>query len=225
VISGSLTYTINPLALQEWLRSQLQLKTQNDLAKELQIARPLVGSILKGQTRVKGNTLKAFAKKLGISDRELLQQVGAEVQSEHPNARQSDDFAYIPVYDISAGAGNGSYAGDIMQTLAFDKNWLRSQFGTVDSLEGIKVSGDSMEPTLRAGDIVLLNRNEILPRDGVYVIRIDHNLFVKRLQKLPGDHLEVCSDNPIYPKFTIDLANPPSDFQVLGRVVMKCQML
>ena len=63
--------------------------------------------------------------------------------------------------------------------------WLRKEYGTTDSLEGIRVSGDSMEPTLFDGDVVLIDRNDFVPKDGVYVLRIEDSLFVKRLMRLP----------------------------------------
>jgi phage repressor protein C with HTH and peptisase S24 domain len=131
----------------------------------------------------------------------------------------------IPVFDIAAAAGSGSYAGDIIQIVGLEKMWLRKEYGATDSLEGIRVSGDSMEPTLLDGDVVLVDRNDFVPKDGVYVLRIEENLFVKRLMRLPKDRIEVISDNPSYSKYIIDLKNPLNDFQVIGKALMKCQRI
>ncbi len=225
-IADELTYTINPEPLQGWIREQLSSTTQNKLAKELAIARPILSEILQGKSKLKGSTLKAFAKKQGLNAERLLQQLNAEVLSEYGDASSfAPNLAHIPVYDISAGAGNGNYAGDIVQILGFEKSWLKNEFGVVDALEGIRVNGDSMEPTLKSSDVVLVNRLDIIPKDGIYVLRIDHDLFVKRLSRLPGNQIEVISDNSNYSNYTIDLLNPPIDFQIVGRVVMKCQKL
>jgi phage repressor protein C with HTH and peptisase S24 domain len=82
-----------------------------------------------------------------------------------------------------------------------------------------------MEPTLFDGDVVLVDRNDAMPKDGVYVLRIEDNLFVKRLSRLPNNKIEVISDNPSYSKYEIDLKKPPTNFQVIGRVLMKCQKI
>ncbi|MEE3716971.1 helix-turn-helix transcriptional regulator [Tumidithrix elongata RA019] len=225
-IADELTYTINPEPLQDWIRDQLSRTTQNKLAKEMAISRPILSEILQGKSKFKGSTIKAFAKKQGLSAERLLQQLGAEVVSEYSDTPALGyNLAHIPVYDILAGAGNGSYAGDIVQILGFERSWLRSEFGAVESLEGVRVSGDSMEPTLKSGDVVLVNRSDHAPKDGIYVLRIEHDLFVKRLSRLPSNKIEVISDNPSYSNYTIDLSNPPTDFQIIGRVVMKCQKL
>ena len=103
--------------------------------------------------------------------------------------------------------------------------WLRKEYGATDSLQGIRVSGDSMEPTLMDGDVVLVDRKDFVPSDGVYVLRIEDNLFVKRLSRLPNIQIKVISDIPSYSKYVIDLKNPPTGFQVIGRVLMKCQKI
>jgi len=220
MIDNDIIYTINPEPLQNWLRDQLTRTTQNKLAKEMAIARPILGEILQGRCKLKGSTIKAFAKQLNVTPQRLLQQLADE-----EDLHAIDDLALIPVFDIAAGAGSGSYAGDIVQILGLEKMWLRSEYGATDSLEGIRVAGDSMEPTLRNGDVVLVNRNDVMPKDGVYVLRIEEDLFVKRLAKLSKSQVEIISDNPSYANYIIDLKNPPTHFQVIGRVLMKCQRI
>ena len=224
MIDNDIIYTINPEPLQLWLRDQLTQTTQNKLAKEMAIARPILGEILQGRFKLKGSTIKAFAKKLKITPERLLQQLGDGLVEEYEGL-PVDDLALIPVFDIEAAAGAGSYAGDIVQIVGLEKMWLRKEYGATDSLEGIRVSGDSMEPTLFDGDVVLVDRNDAMPKDGVYVLRIEDNLFVKRLSRLPNNKIEVISDNPSYSKYEIDLKKPPTNFQVIGRVLMKCQKI
>jgi len=224
MIDNDIVYTINPEPLQTWLRDQLNRTTQNKLAKEMAIARPIISEILQGRFKLKGSTIKAFAKQLNVTPQRLLQEL-SEGESEEYTDLPSEDLALIPVFDIAAAAGRGSYAGDIIQIVGLEKMWLRKEYGATDSLEGIRVSGDSMEPTLLDGDMVLIDRHDFIPKDGVYVLRIEENLFVKRLSRLPKDQIEVISDNPNYSKFKINLKNPPTDFQVIGRVLMKCQKI
>jgi len=220
MIDNDITYTIDPQFLQAWLRDRLSETTQNKLARDMEISRPILGEILQGRSKLKGSTIKAFAKKMRISPDKLL----GHLTTEYSDFTR-DDLAFIPVFDIEAAAGAGSYAGDIVQIVGLEKMWLRKEYGATDSLEGIRVSGDSMEPTLFDGDVVLVDRNDAMPKDGVYVLRIEDNLFVKRLSRLPNNKIEVISDNPSYSKYAIDLKKPPTNFQVIGRVLMKCQKI
>ncbi|NCP10550.1 MAG: S24 family peptidase, partial [Sphingomonadales bacterium] len=82
-----------------------------------------------------------------------------------------------------------------------------------------RVEGDSMMPTLAHGDEIMVDTADGAARlrDGIYVIRIDDELKVKRLARAPGrGRVSVVSDNPAYPRFD-DVAL--SDIGVVGRVV------
>lgn len=84
----------------------------------------------------------------------------------------------------------------------------------------ILMEGDSMEPTLRAGDILLVDcRDVTAQRDGIYILRADNTLLVKRLQRLPGRRLKISSDNPAYVPFELDLKQQTDEFVIVGRAV------
>ena len=76
-----------------------------------------------------------------------------------------------------------------------------------------------MEGVLSDKDIILVNHGDREPREGIYVLRLDGQLIVKRVQRLPGAQLRVTSTNPAYEPFTIDLRSLPSDFDIVGKVV------
>ncbi len=108
-----------------------------------------------------------------------------------------------------------------MDGIMFKEEWLREQLQISPShLQVLRVSGTSMEPTLHAGDLMIV---DVSPQeniiDGVYVVRLDGALMVKRIQRLPGNNLEIISDNAAYRPFQIGPSRPPSEFRVCGRVV------
>ena len=105
----------------------------------------------------------------------------------------------------SAAAGAGAFDGDERGEahIAFDPAWLRRVArGAPDQLSIIRVSGDSMAPSLGDGDDILVDRGDGAARlrDGIYVLRIDGALVVKRVAVNPAARtLSIRSDNPAYP--------------------------
>src|SRR3546814_11782305 len=69
------------------------------------------------------------------------------------------------------------------------------------ALSIIRVEGDSMAPTLDDGDDILVDGGDAAARlrDGIYVLRMDDVLMVKRIARAPGQgRISVISDNPHY---------------------------
>jgi phage repressor protein C with HTH and peptisase S24 domain len=133
-----------------------------------------------------------------------------------------EQLVRLPLYDIAAGAGDGLFSDESAESeiIAFQESWLRQKFHTSSQgLHLIYVRGESMEPTFHTGDIVLLDTKATQVSEGIYVLRIDSALFVKRLHRLPAGMLRVISDNPMYEPFMINLKQPPDDFAVIGRVL------
>jgi hypothetical protein len=87
-----------------------------------------------------------------------------------------------------------------------------------ESLAAHAVEGDSMAPTLLAGDHLLLDLADRGPaRDGVYVIEGESAPLVKRLSVNPVNHrVAILSDNAAYPSFP---DCDPADIRIMGRVV------
>lgn len=133
-----------------------------------------------------------------------------------------NEFVFIPRYNISASAGHGCDVSQemYMHSMAFRKYWIDNVLGVcAKDLIAIGVKGDSMEGEISDGDVILINTADKHLNNGIYVIRIDGDLIVKRIQKLPGNKIEVSSTNNVYRPFEIDLSNQPNDFGAIGRVV------
>lgn len=140
-----------------------------------------------------------------------------------PEGRRLDDeYVEIPLWNVAASGGagivaEGSGPAQVAKFLSFRRDWLASELhaGPAD-LYLLYVDGDSMEPTLNPGDVILLRRPERL-KDGIYVLRMGDVLHVKRLQFLPGGAVKVTSDNPVYDPFEFRLSAPETE--LIGRVV------
>lgn len=85
-----------------------------------------------------------------------------------------------------------------------------------DAVKMIKVTGDSMFPTLSDGDWVLVNTaNNFFNSDGLYIIRSTGGLSIKRLQGGLADTITIKSDNKDYDSINANL----TDVQIIGRVI------
>jgi len=128
----------------------------------------------------------------------------------------------VPLLDIGASAGAGaSVEGERARAhVAFDPAWLRKvASGGPDGLSIIRVEGDSLLPTLADGDEILVDRCDGRQRlrDGIYVLRLEGALMVKRLAFNPvSKNVTISSDNDAYPSWP---DCDPGAVELVGRAV------
>jgi len=122
--------------------------------------------------------------------------------------------------NVSAGPGAIVAQEQGQPYFGFDERWLKDLTTTPAArLSIVRVEGDSMSPTLSAGDDILVDLGDAVERvrDGIYVLRTDDAVVVKRIALHPlGGTVTVQSDNPAYPDwpdFRID------DINCIGRVI------
>ncbi len=128
--------------------------------------------------------------------------------------KTTSGLVLAPRYSVQASAGGGSMVDEeaISGYLGFSKQWLKNKGLIEDMLAVIEVYGDSMEPTLYAGDVVLLDLSEQpLRSNEIYTLRQDDVLIIKRLQR-QDDQWMITSDNILYPVESLN-----EEYTVVGR--------
>lgn len=182
--------------------------------------------VRKGSPRkLEENDRRTLAHFFGVSETELGANVGSaagRVQAaKSPSAHRASlaEWADVPRLPLGASAGPGAHAAEEIPSgrLRFSNRWLKTQGLEPAMLSVIEVEGDSMEPTLRDGDEILVDRTPRPLRSGIHVIRMDDVLLVKRLESGPGGTLRVISDNAAYPR----MERSAQDVEIVGRVVWK----
>lgn len=125
-------------------------------------------------------------------------------------------------HPVSVSAGPGAVVTEELGKpyFAFDERWLKALTSSRPSnLSIVRVEGDLMAPTLNAGDEILVDLGDAIERlrDGIYVLRNDDAVVVKRVALNPvGRRVTVQSDNPAYPDWpdcSLD------DIKPIGRVI------
>jgi phage repressor protein C with HTH and peptisase S24 domain/DNA-binding XRE family transcriptional regulator len=199
-------------------------KTQRGLAIAMGVDPAAISRLLAGKRQLKASEIDAAAGYLGLPGTEAVLPRGAKLVGTKDGMRvefEGDTFALLPVYDARASAGPGAEGRDVvLHRIAFRDDWLRKVTrAPLDQLAVIEVDGDSMEPTLRPGDSVLVDFGQRRPtqRDGIYVLRTEGLLQVKRVSAHPASKtLSIMSDNERYPPYS-DVR--PDDVEVVGRVI------
>lgn len=133
----------------------------------------------------------------------------------------TDEFVAIPRYDANLAAGAGAFneRAQILDHIPFTKEFLAKKLGrsNVDGLVMLEARGDSMEPTIGDGDLVLVDQADKNLADGILAFVHDDTAYVKRVRHVPGG-IEVISDNRAdYPPYLLS-GNRLEEFRIIGRV-------
>jgi len=127
--------------------------------------------------------------------------------------------------NVRASAGGGAFSFDEeCEILSVDHRIMGNiTTYTNQNIEAINVDGESMEPTLKDGSIVFLDRNQAnIHKDGIYVVNTANaGLFIKRIRQRTDGMIELISDNPSYSPEVIS----SEEIQVIGRVVGNIESL
>ena len=131
---------------------------------------------------------------------------------------EREGFVQVPRLPLEASAGPGAFSAEEISydTFQFSRRWLREMGLEGADLSAIRVEGDSMEPLLRSGDEIFVDRNK-RAGEGVHVVRIGDTLHVKQVQASAPGRIKLISANESYAP--IELAR--EEVEIIGRVVWK----
>ncbi len=200
----------------------------NRLAKASGLALTTIQSYLTGTADPARASLIALAKAGGVSLRWLATGEGPKYERELAGAEGGHEagpdvvpvdkeFVYVPQVTGRISAGEGRVPlEDVEVKVAFRREWI-SREGNPEHMALIRVSGDSMEPTLLNGDLVLVDRgrNYVEPQGGIYAIALEDIIMIKRVIVIESGRLRIKSDNSQYDTFDID----GNKIKVNGKVI------
>lgn len=206
---------------------QKQLKHQ-----KISVTTTAIGKWLNGEAVPEQDKLLPLASWLSVSPSWLEYGEGYTTSGSALLAQEShqayspskNDYALINQYS-AVGECGGGYLNDHVELrdgLAFKRDWLARIGAKAENLAVIYASGDSMEPYIFDGDVVLFDTSDTEPKHGqVFVVRRpDYSLSIKRLVlQLSGDWL-IKSDNADRTDEKVS-SDTISEIPFVGRVIWR----
>jgi phage repressor protein C with HTH and peptisase S24 domain len=196
----------------------------------------------------RGLSLSAVSKQIGRSHSYLQQFLKREIPKELPervrskladvlgleetqlggpakrpeNGGTEARFIYVDEFDVRASMGPGSLVESeaVVGQWPFPSPYVRHTLNlNGNSLSVIEVRGDSMEPTLRSGDKIMIDHDDCaVAQPGVFALYDGNATVVKRVEKIVGSdppQLMLISDNPAHGRYPV----LSEQVHVAGRVV------
>ena len=188
------------------------------------VNRSFVYDILRGRSTRPGiEKLGEVARVLKVDLDWLIHGIG-EVEGTPPFLEGADE-AFVSIAHASArpSMGGGAVIEDHAETAGrayhFRRSWIRNDLKASPSqLRIMHVEGDSMVPTLLAGDTVLVDMARRAPvPPGIFVLDDGMGLVAKRLEHIPNSDppaVRVISDNKHYPEYE----RTADEIHIVGRI-------
>lgn len=183
------------------------LKSQTDLAQALNITRSTI-SQAKNRGRIPEQWIASISEQFDV-DPDWLREGESCL----------DRFVEVPVVAAKLGAGGGSHVVDseVQGHMAFRSGWLQKK-GQSRDMVLMQVIGDSMEPSIREGDYVLIDQSkQEIYSGGTYALGLEDTIMVKQLDKRPNE-LVILSTNPRYSSIVLS-GDELDTVRLIGRVV------
>lgn len=140
----------------------------------------------------------------------------------HVREDRQSAYTEVPLREATASMGGGSTeTGDRTLTyLSFRTDWIRSK-GNPEYMTVIRAFGDSMEPTITDGSVVLIDegRRQFV-KNKIYYLRYNGQMYIKRLVDA-GGRLGIASDADA----NVLLVSDADDFEIIGRCVWTAREL
>lgn len=175
--------------------------SQQELANQLGVSRSAVGNWEQDAREPNLKMLNALADIFNVSFHDLVGGYSNVGNVFTPRLKR------IPIYE-SVGAETGRCADDRVDSFLSTET---------DANFGVRVDGDSMEPTILKGDIALVSKQNDVDDGQIAVLLLgdDDTAVYKRIVHIPGGIMLISDNTDKYPPRTI---HGDESIHILGRV-------
>ncbi len=194
--------------------------SQSELAKELEINRSGI-THARNNNKIPDKWIVKLYRKYGLNPKWVETGIGNVFV--HSMSDREPAFKSIPKVAARLSAGTGSFEceDNITDYLSFQANWL-SRKGSAENMVAMEVFGQSMEPVIKEGDTVLIDRSQKnIIAGAIYAVGVEDTILIKRLEKHPNK-LVLCSDNKDYEPIFLEKEDTDK-VRIIGKVIWSCR--
>ncbi len=200
---------VSPSAFRKWLKGEAEPSRERLVALSDAAGVP-VGWLAKGEGTPPDLAAAPPGQRSGRTAREV-------------RSVELEQFLLLPKRPEAAAAGSATPAPPDRTTaeyVAFRHDWIRASFHIDPGELVLEIAvGDSMQPTLDDGDLLLVDTSERnLGHFGIFVLEVRGERLVKRIQRKLDGTVVLISDNPAYGEDVVS-ADAANGLTVIGRVV------
>lgn len=180
---------------------------ETDWAKQAGVNRGFFSNLKNSEIAPRSDTLRKILNRIGKTEADLSEGGGRAPLAS--NATLMDlaaehDLVFVEEIDLAFGMGATYLSQDeqpeVVGMVPFRMAWLREFFrGSLGSLKVVRGTGDSMDPTIRSGDFVLIDtaRRRIDDQDAIWAISYGDLGMIRRLRQLPSGGVLMMPDNQL----------------------------
>lgn len=222
----------------KFAREQAGYESAADFARDNNLSEVTYRSHENGSRNFKPDVAKRYAGLLSVDWQWLYLGESAQAPDnlkKKKDAQPATKRTGIPEIDVRAGMGGGGeapieYVSDgngghittdaVRGTWSLPNDYLNSELRVdANATRILEVQGDSMEPTLRSGDRVMINTRDKRPSPpGIFALWDGYGVVVKRLELIPNSDpatVRIISDNQNHSHYE----RTADEVHLIGRVV------
>jgi phage repressor protein C with HTH and peptisase S24 domain len=165
------------------------------VSRRLRCGEPWLRQLEQGDVAAPSTFLRDLEQLAGIGPGTLNSPVNGNPAQPDP------EVVHLPVLGVRVAAGAGGLNAEepIEGIVPFSRLALERLGVAPERVHGIRAHGDSMEPTIGDGTLVLVDTGRKRLGDGIYAVVIDDQARIKRVAPHVDGSVSLISDNPGYP--------------------------
>jgi phage repressor protein C with HTH and peptisase S24 domain len=201
------------------------------LAQKMGTTPQQIERLEKGQRTLRQEWIDKAASAFEVDPAQIITPQEGELPAKSVPARREhsiEDLAaehgwvLIDEIDLSLGMGatflDSDRAPERLGLVPFAADWISDMYrGSITHLKVVRGRGDSMEPTIRDGDFVLIDtsRRRLDEQDVVWAVSYGELGMIRRLRQMPGGGVQLMPDNSVVrPTEAYD-----GEMHIMGRVI------
>lgn len=182
-------------------------KTLTQMSQEIGIGRGTINNYEVGRTEPSIANLEKLSNYFGVSIDKLL-----GIKDEETEIQPIDSWKNIPII------GNIACGSPILANENIDGfQAIPSNLVPQDNVFGLKCKGDSMEPTIKNGALVIIHQQPTIEDNEIAAVLINDSATLKRVKHV-NDTIWLLPDNQKYSPIVLDKND---DNRILGKMILQ----